>query len=133
MATHSSVLAWRIPGTGSLVGCRLWGRTESDTTEVTQQQQQQQPSCLLPSHLSLIFRDMLSFSFSVNYFHDFAFLSTYSVCFYVGIQEDSKAIQPPPKLSFLIYPFLRFYSYTHLMSSSISSINVFECFFLEDT
>ena len=36
MATHSSVLAWRIPGT---VGCCLWGRTESDTTEVTQQQQ----------------------------------------------------------------------------------------------
>ena len=33
MATHSSVLAWRIPGTGSLVGCRLWGHTESDTTE----------------------------------------------------------------------------------------------------
>ena len=35
MATHSSVLVWRIPGTGSLVGCPLWGRTESDTTEVT--------------------------------------------------------------------------------------------------
>ena len=35
MATHSSILAWRIPGTGSLVGCRLWGLTESDTTEVT--------------------------------------------------------------------------------------------------
>ena len=35
MATHSSTLAWRIPGTGSLVGCRLWGRTESDTTEAT--------------------------------------------------------------------------------------------------
>ena len=34
-ATHSSVLAWRLPGTGSLVGCRLWGRTESDTTKVT--------------------------------------------------------------------------------------------------
>ena len=32
MATHSSVLAWRIPGTESLVGCCLWGRTESDTT-----------------------------------------------------------------------------------------------------
>ena len=29
------VLAWRIPGTGSLVGCRLWGRTELDTTEAT--------------------------------------------------------------------------------------------------
>ena len=35
-------------GRGSLVGCRLWGRTESDTTEATQQQQQQQ--CL---HLRL--------------------------------------------------------------------------------
>ena len=32
MATHSSVLAWRIPG---MLDCRLWGRTESDTTEVT--------------------------------------------------------------------------------------------------
>ena len=29
-------------GWGSLVGYRLWGHTESDTTEVTQQQQQQQ-------------------------------------------------------------------------------------------
>ena len=43
-ATHSSVLAWRIPGMGepgesqgrrSLVGCRLWGCTELDMTEVT--------------------------------------------------------------------------------------------------
>ena len=39
MATHSSVLAWRIPGMGSLAGCHLWGRTELDTTEVTWQQQ----------------------------------------------------------------------------------------------
>ena len=31
-------------GRGSLVGCRLWGRTESNMTEVTQQQQQQLPS-----------------------------------------------------------------------------------------
>ena len=29
-------------GRGSLVGCCLWGRTESDTTEATKQQQQQQ-------------------------------------------------------------------------------------------
>ena len=35
MATHSSVLAWRIPGTGSLVGCHLWGHAESETTEAT--------------------------------------------------------------------------------------------------
>ena len=39
MAAHSSVLAWGIPGRRSLVGCRLWGRIESDTTEATQQQQ----------------------------------------------------------------------------------------------
>ena len=35
MTTHSSVFAWRIPGMGSLIGCYLWGRTESDTTEAT--------------------------------------------------------------------------------------------------
>ena len=29
-------------GQGSLVNCHLWGRTESDTTEVMQRQQQQQ-------------------------------------------------------------------------------------------
>ena len=34
MATHSSIFAWRkIQGQGSLVGCRLWGRTELDMTE----------------------------------------------------------------------------------------------------
>jgi len=38
-------------GRGSLVGCRLWGRTESDTTEVTQQQQQQQLIAI--AHFSL--------------------------------------------------------------------------------
>ena len=35
MATHSSVLAWKSQGRGSLVGCRLWGHMELDTTEVT--------------------------------------------------------------------------------------------------
>ena len=69
MAPHSSTLAWKIPwmaavhgvaksdmterlaftfhfhalekemGQGSLVGCRLWGCTEQDMTEVTQQQE----------------------------------------------------------------------------------------------
>ena len=33
-------LPWESQGQGSLVGCRLWGRTESDTTEATTQQQQ---------------------------------------------------------------------------------------------
>ena len=35
-------------GRASLVGCRLWGRTESDTTEATQQQQQHWPFVCLP-------------------------------------------------------------------------------------
>ena len=35
MATHSSVLAWRVPGMGEPVSCHPWGRTESDTTEAT--------------------------------------------------------------------------------------------------
>ena len=33
MAPHSSTLAWKIPWMEGLVGCRLWGRTESDMTE----------------------------------------------------------------------------------------------------
>ena len=42
MATHSSkFLPGESQGRGSLAGCRLWGRTESDTTEATWQQQQQ--------------------------------------------------------------------------------------------
>ena len=37
MATHSTpvFLPGESQGQGSLVGCRLWGRTESDTTEAT--------------------------------------------------------------------------------------------------
>ena len=35
MATHSSILPGESQGRGSLVGCHLWGHTESDTTEVT--------------------------------------------------------------------------------------------------
>ena len=35
MATDSTVLAWRIPGTAEPGGCHLWDHTESDTTEVT--------------------------------------------------------------------------------------------------
>ena len=35
MATHSSVLAWRVPGMREPGGLPSWGRTELDTTEVT--------------------------------------------------------------------------------------------------
>ena len=33
MATHSSILAWRIPWTEEPGGCSPWGRQELDTTE----------------------------------------------------------------------------------------------------
>ena len=35
MATHSSVLAWRIPGTGDPGGLPSMGVVESDMTEAT--------------------------------------------------------------------------------------------------
>ena len=42
MATHSMFLPGESQGRGSLEGCRLWGRTESDTTEATHQQHNNQ-------------------------------------------------------------------------------------------
>ena len=63
MATHSSVLAWRFPGTGSLVGCRLWvaqSQTQlkrlsssSSSSSLLQRRLYQPPSALMngfPSH-----------------------------------------------------------------------------------
>ena len=45
MITVYTICVCPLPGESqgrwSLVGCRLWGRTELDTTEATQQQQQQ--------------------------------------------------------------------------------------------
>ena len=35
MATHSSILAWKIPRTGEPSGLQPWGHKESDTTEHT--------------------------------------------------------------------------------------------------
>ena len=66
MATHSSVLAWRIPGVGSLVGCRLWGRTESDTTEVTQQQQHG-PN--IPGSYAILFFTASDFTFTTRHIY----------------------------------------------------------------
>ena len=57
-------------GWGSLVGCRLWGLTESDTTEATQQQQNYSSEhlLLLPAQqsFSLLQEMTLQFSFG-NY------------------------------------------------------------------
>ena len=56
MATHSSVLAWRIPGMGEPGGLLSMGFAESDTTEATQQQQ----------HISYIYIYISSISMFVN-------------------------------------------------------------------
>ena len=69
-------------GRGSLVGCRLWGRTESDTAEATQQQQQwiRAADWSLPCPLSpLVTRSLHLVSVSLfMYIHLFYFLdSTY--------------------------------------------------------
>ena len=43
-------------GWRSLVGCRLWSRTESDMTEATwQQQQQQHTSTKLGENIAIVF------------------------------------------------------------------------------
>ena len=46
MATHSSVLAWRIPWTLSLAGQSPQGRKESDTTEATENSTARKPKVL---------------------------------------------------------------------------------------
>ena len=90
-------------GWGSLLGCRLWGRTESDTTEVTEQQQQQCilyacvfPHCLLlkchpdpkPSLKCCVFRlavpnfsrwKKFFFSFLLSYLTLYCYGSTYHI------------------------------------------------------
>jgi len=43
-------------GQGSLVGCRLWGLTQSDTTEATEQQQQQH-ALLWASQVALVVKN----------------------------------------------------------------------------
>ena len=53
MATQSSILVWRIPGTEEPGGLPSLGCTESDTTDVTQQQQSIQEREELQSTLSI--------------------------------------------------------------------------------
>ena len=46
MATHSSILAWKIHGQRSLVGYSPWGYKEMDMTEHEQKLQTAKGSCL---------------------------------------------------------------------------------------
>ena len=58
-------------GRGSLVGCCLWGRTESDTTEVTKQQQQQQQFVSANLKLLIYPYPCLSSLVTINWFSMF--------------------------------------------------------------
>jgi len=60
-------------GRGSLVGCRLWGHTESDTTEAMQQQQQ--PYILL----CIIYYKLIVTNFNCSNFHAILYYKFQSV------------------------------------------------------
>ena len=61
-------------GQGSLVGCRLWGRTESGTTEATQQQQQQ---CIV--HLCLFVLSSSRPLVNISYIFFFVYLRSWII------------------------------------------------------
>ena len=65
-------------GQWSLVGCRLWGRTELDMTEATWQQQQQQPLfSLFPSQTPImcILFFLMGSIIHIDVFHFFSYSS----------------------------------------------------------
>ena len=66
-------------GWGSLVACHLWGRTESDTTEVTQQQQQQQQQQQMFFWNSLAFL-MIQWMLAIWSLVPLAFLNPENIC-----------------------------------------------------
>ena len=53
MATHSTILAWKILWTEGPGGCSLQGHTELDMTEVTKQQYVLSTYCVLGKALVL--------------------------------------------------------------------------------
>ena len=76
MATHSSFLPGESQGQGSLVGCRLWGCAELDTTDATQQ------------HIQLLF---VSFSAVTHYHRLSGFQHKYKLLiFQIGRSEGLK-------------------------------------------
>ena len=64
-------------GQGSLVGCRLWGRTELDTTEAMQQQQQQ-----------------VGHSFSSKEQASFNFMAAVTICSDFGAPQNKVSLFP---------------------------------------
>ena len=64
MATHSSVLAWRITGAGEPGGLTSMGSHRVDTTEVTQQQQQQHEEWLFGIRVYLFKKQVIVNTFA---------------------------------------------------------------------
>ena len=58
-------------GRRSLVGCRLWGRTELDMTEVTQQQQQHAALFFFKIIFTIVFVCVCVYHRNVNYLFQF--------------------------------------------------------------
>ena len=69
-------------GQKSLVGCHLWGRTELDTTEATQQQQQRE-------HWDELYLFELMFSLSSDIKPEVELMDHILVLFIFGVFEDS--------------------------------------------
>ena len=65
MATHSNILAWRIPGTEEPNGLPSMGLTESDMTEATWKQQQHSPWGCKESETT----ERLTFTFSIKIYY----------------------------------------------------------------
>ena len=77
-------------GRGSLVGCRLWGRTESDTTEATKQQQQ---GDLLQIYCVWIWNLWLLLSYQVWRVLHLYFFKKFSVIFFPIFFENLNCLQ----------------------------------------
>ena len=76
MATQSSILAWRIPGTGEPGGLPSMGSHRVGTTEATWQQQQ------------------VGHSFSSKEQASFNFMVAVTICSDFGAQENSLSLFP---------------------------------------
>ena len=117
MAPHSSTLAWRIPGTGSLVGCCLWGRTESDMTETTQQQQQQQQQQEFNLEVQTLFQLMTLFP---------SCLPSFIILFSYNRNEYNQLLQQNLNYFYYLYLFILIISIIYVFYFTILNTSVWK-------
>ena len=119
-------------GRGSLVGCCLWGRTESDTTEATQQQQQlpKQASPIPGSKVFLYQQAILRYQFCVLQSNSILPLAKDSIRFYRSGAQSCKTapLLTPPHTHFrhLLCFLQASYSSEVPRNSSLGSFNLLE-------